>query len=93
MDLLEWKQPRPIGEPYADANHLGIYRMAFLVEDAAASSRALRAEGVECSDPVFLEMGPDIPVDGVWAVFFPDPDGTCLELIEAPKLAAEPGAG
>jgi hypothetical protein len=32
-------------------------------------------------------MGPEIPVDGVWAVFFEDPDGTCLELIETPKLS------
>lgn len=89
IDLLEWKQPRPIGAPYAQANHLGIYRMAFLVEDAAASCDELRGLGVECSDPVFLDMGPDIPVDGVWAVFFPDPDGTCLELIQAPTVADE----
>jgi len=93
IDLLEWKRPRPIGKPYAEAHHLGIYRMAFLVEDAAASCSALRADGVACSEPVFLEMGPDIPVDGVWAVFFPDPDGTCLELIEAPKVAAAPETG
>jgi hypothetical protein len=31
-------------------------------------------------------MGPEIPIDGVWAVFFPDPDGTCMELIETPKF-------
>ena len=30
---------------------------------------------------------PEIPIDGVWAMFFPDPDGTCMELIETPKLA------
>ena len=59
------------------------------MQDAAASCEELRRLGVPCSDPVFLDMGPDIPVDGVWAVFFPDPDGTCLELIEAPPGAAE----
>jgi hypothetical protein len=31
-------------------------------------------------------MGPEIPVDGVWALFFPEPDGACLELIETPKI-------
>jgi hypothetical protein len=31
-------------------------------------------------------MGPDLPIAGVWALFFRDPDGTCLELIESPKL-------
>jgi hypothetical protein len=35
-------------------------------------------------------MGPGIPVDGLWAVFFRDPDGTCLELIQRPAL--RPGA-
>jgi catechol 2,3-dioxygenase-like lactoylglutathione lyase family enzyme len=84
IDLLEWKQPRPVGAPYPNANHLGIYRMAFLVADARASWERLRSLGVDCPEPVFLDMGPDIPVDGVWAVFFSDPDGTCLELIESP---------
>jgi len=31
-------------------------------------------------------MGPEIPIAGLNAVFFRDPAGTCLELIEAPKL-------
>ena len=87
IDLLEWKTPKPVGTPYASANHLGIYRMAFLVEDARAGYEELRRLGVEGPEPVFLDMGPDIPVDGVWAVFFPDPDGTCLELIEAPTVS------
>jgi glyoxylase I family protein len=88
VDLLEWKSPKPVGTPYSSANHLGIYRMAFLVPDAKAGYEELRRQGVECPEPVFLDMGPDIPVDGVWAVFFNDPDGTCLELIEAPILNA-----
>jgi hypothetical protein len=25
----------------------------------------------------------------VWALFFPDPDGTCMELIETPTLNVE----
>ena len=87
IDLLEWVQPRPVGWPYREANHLGIYRVAFLVADARASWEELRRQGVDCPEPVFLDMGPDIPVDGVWAVFFPDPDGTCLELIESPEPA------
>jgi hypothetical protein len=86
IDLLEWKTPAPVGRPYAKGNHLGIYRMAFLVEDAHQSYEALREEGVECPPPVWLDMGPEIPIDGLHALFFPDPDGTCLELIEQPKL-------
>jgi catechol 2,3-dioxygenase-like lactoylglutathione lyase family enzyme len=87
IDLLEWKQPKPVGTAYSEANHLGIYRMAFMVEDIKSSHAELIAQGVECDPPVFLDMGPEIPIDGVWAVFFPDPDGICLELIETPQLA------
>lgn len=66
------------------ATDLGIFRMAFLVDDAADAVGSIRAHGHPCPDPVRLDMGPTIPVDGLWAAFFRDPDGTCLELIEAP---------
>jgi hypothetical protein len=33
-------------------------------------------------------MGPEIPIDGLWALFFRDPDGSCLELIESPRVHA-----
>ncbi len=86
IDLLQWKTPVPVGKPAASANQLGLYRMAFMVEDMKEAHAELVAQGVECPPPVYLDMGPEIPIDGVWAVFFPDPDGTCMELIETPKL-------
>jgi catechol 2,3-dioxygenase-like lactoylglutathione lyase family enzyme len=86
VDLLEWKQPTPVGRPAQQANQLGMFRMAFLVEDARACHEALVREGVDTGPPVWLDMGPDIPIDGLWAVFFRDPDGTCLELIQTPEL-------
>jgi catechol 2,3-dioxygenase-like lactoylglutathione lyase family enzyme len=84
IDLLEWKAPRPIGAPARAANQLGLFRVAFLVEDARAAHAELLRLGVEASAPVRLELGPGAPVDGLSAVFFRDPDGTCLELIERP---------
>ena len=90
IDLLEWKSPRPCGAPARDANQLGLFRLAFLVEDAAACHAELLRHGVETSAPVWLEMGPEVPIAGLWAVFFRDPDGTCLELIQRPEL--RPGA-
>jgi catechol 2,3-dioxygenase-like lactoylglutathione lyase family enzyme len=87
LDLLEWKRPAPIGQPLVEANHLGAFRMAFLVANAAESCAELDRLGVEHSGPCWLTMGPDIPmIDGLNAVFFRDPDGTMLELIETPKL-------
>lgn len=74
---------------YAEANHLGIFRMAFLVDRADAAVEALRHSGVECPDPVWLDMGPTIPIDGLWAAFFRDLDGTCLEFIESPAPQRE----
>ena len=71
---------------YAEANHVGIFRMAFIVADIDAEYDRLRSHGVECfSAPVTLDMGPQVPIDGLRALFFPDPDGACLELIEAPR--------
>ena len=86
LDLLEWKDPKPIGEPFQEANHLGLFRMAFMVEDAEASCAELDRLGVAHSGACWLEMGPEIPIDGLKAVFFRDPDGTCLELIETPTI-------
>jgi catechol 2,3-dioxygenase-like lactoylglutathione lyase family enzyme len=86
IDLVQWHRPAPIGRPYANANHLGLYRMAFMVEDIRSCHDELLRQGVECPAPIWLDMGPDIPIDGLFALFFPDPDGTCIELIESPKL-------
>lgn len=88
IDLLEWLDPTPVGAPATDANRLGWFRIAYLVADAEAGCRELDRLGVEHSGPCWLEMGPEIPIDGLRAVFFRDPDGTCLELIETPRLTS-----
>ena len=86
LDLLEWKEPGPVGAPFSEANHLGLFRMAFMVEDAQASCTELDRLGISHSGRCWLKMGPEIPIDGLHAVFFRDPDGTCLELIETPRI-------
>ena len=88
VDLLEWKRPAPVGTPYPEGHHLGLYRMAFLVTDVREAREELLRQGVDAPEPVWLDMGPEIPVDGVEALFFPDPDGTCLELIQVPTVTA-----
>jgi catechol 2,3-dioxygenase-like lactoylglutathione lyase family enzyme len=87
VDLLEWLEPTPVGAPAAAANQLGWFRLAYLVEDAAACCAELDRLGVAHSGPYWLDMGPEIPIEGLYAVFFRDPDGTCLELIERPRIA------
>lgn len=84
LELTQWHGTPPTESPYATANHTGIYRVAFLVADARAAQAELLRLGVACPPAVFLDLGPEVPIDGVWAVFFPDPDGACVELIEVP---------
>lgn len=87
LDLLEWRDPAPIGRPLVEANHLGPFRMAFQVRDAEACCAELDRLGVAHSGPCWLEMGPDLPmIEGLHAIFFRDPDGTMLELIETPRI-------
>jgi catechol 2,3-dioxygenase-like lactoylglutathione lyase family enzyme len=86
IDLLEWRTPRPSSAPPRQANQLGWTRLAFLVDDARSCHAELTRLGVEATAPVWLEMGPEVPIEGLWAVFFRDPDGTCLELIERPAM-------
>lgn len=83
--LQEWIHPAPVGEPAREANRLGWFRIAWLVEDASAACAELDRLGVSHSGPRRLDMGPDVPVEALRAVFLRDPDGTCLELIERPR--------
>ena len=86
--LVEWQQPRALREARRPANALGLYRMALLVEDAAKACAQLDALGLVHSGSVRLDMGPDIPIDGLNAGFFLDPDSACLEWIERPRVRA-----
>ena len=85
IDLVEWTEPRAEGSGRRQANELGIFRMALLTEDIDRDYAALIDSGVTChSPPVELEMGPGLPSD-LRALFFEDPDGVCIELIERPS--------
>jgi catechol 2,3-dioxygenase-like lactoylglutathione lyase family enzyme len=84
--LVEWEQPRAVRAAPRAANALGLYRMALLVDDAGRACAQLDSLGIAHSGSVWLDMGPDIPIDGLHAGFFPDPDGACLEWIERPHV-------
>ncbi|MAE94053.1 MAG: hypothetical protein CL910_05280 [Deltaproteobacteria bacterium] len=83
--LMQWQHPAPHFPAYDRANHRGLYRMAFLVDDIASCHDELAHHGVPgLTPPVELDLGPSCPAPTCHALFFHDPDGTCLELIEAP---------
>lgn len=83
LRLEQWHAPPTVARPRAVANQLGPFRVAFLVDDAHAWHAELARRGVACtSPPAWLDMGPEIPLDGLWALFFFDPDGACVEMIQ-----------
>jgi catechol 2,3-dioxygenase-like lactoylglutathione lyase family enzyme len=89
LRLERWHAPAPVARAAPVANRLGPFRVAFLVDDAHAWHEALARRGVPLTGPpVWLDMGPEIPIAGLWALFFFDPDGTCVELIQTPELRA-----
>lgn len=64
------------------ANQLGIFRMAWLTDDVDRDHAELLAAGVKpMAPPATLAMGSGLPT--VRALFWRDPDGACLELIES----------
>jgi len=81
--VVETMTHRPTSVPYQAANHLGIFRLAMLTDDIDGDYAQLQTGGVQCwSAPARLAMGPGLP--DLRAVFFADPDGATLELIESP---------
>jgi catechol 2,3-dioxygenase-like lactoylglutathione lyase family enzyme len=84
VELVEWIEPKPHPAAPREANDLGIFRMAWVTDDIDADYDTLDEAGVECfSPPTKLAMGPGLP--GLRALFWADPDGACLELIESPN--------
>lgn len=82
VELVEWLRPQATPGRSRRANELGIFRMAWHTDDIDDDHDVLVDAGVECyAPPASLDMGPGLPE--VRALFWEDPDGACLELIEA----------
>ncbi len=80
LELLEYVRPEsPVDAPLPQ-NALGAQHVAFLVEDIHAAKAELEAKGVEFFSDV------NVVDEGVLAgwrwVYFSDPDGNALELVE-----------
>lgn len=85
--LMQRPDSQALLPPLAKANAQGIYRMALAVEDISVSYLQLRDMGADCPlPPCWVHLGPESPVEAVWALFFRDPDGTCVELIQTPQF-------
>jgi len=77
IDLLEFQNPRPHGQPYPDLAHTGIARMCLKTTNIQQDYAALKAKGVN-----FLSEPKKLPGTDVTIVCFTDPDGTFIELLQ-----------
>jgi catechol 2,3-dioxygenase-like lactoylglutathione lyase family enzyme len=80
LRLTQWPAPAS-SRAHGEANHRGLFRMAFAVPDAAAAVAAAREAAVEASDATWIPL-PGTPLGGVWVSFLVDPDGVMVELVE-----------
>ena len=86
VELMDWTTPAVTPRPAHLTNQLGIFRLAWVSRDIQADHRALLEHGVTpFSPPADVEMGPGIA--NLQAMFWHDPDGACLEIIETPPPA------
>ncbi len=77
IDLLEFKNPPPTGNPYPHLYHTGIARMCLKTTNIEEDYQNFKAKGIEfISEPKLL------PGTTVKIICFKDPDGTFIELLE-----------
>ena len=80
IHLIQWQSPGPVGTPYREANHVGIYRHNTLVGDIEAGyAKVLAAGGRPYARPSRILLTPDN--FSVVCFGFRDPDGATLEMI------------
>jgi catechol 2,3-dioxygenase-like lactoylglutathione lyase family enzyme len=79
LDLLQYLAPPGATEASRTCD-IGNGHLGFTVDDIHAAYRRLSAAGVRFkSEPVAITQGPN---QGGWAVYFTDPDGITLEMIQ-----------
>jgi len=84
VELVEYLTPKsPVDKPMP-LNTLGAMHLAFRVKDANEKIMELEAKGVKFLSPLNVEK--EGPLAGLKWVYFKDPDGITLELVE-PKLS------
>jgi catechol 2,3-dioxygenase-like lactoylglutathione lyase family enzyme len=79
LDLIQYLAPEG-GASAGRTSDVGNGHIGFTVDDLWAAYRRLSAAGVTFkSEPVSITEGPN---KGGWAIYFTDPDGITLEMIQ-----------
>jgi catechol 2,3-dioxygenase-like lactoylglutathione lyase family enzyme len=74
LELIEFRNPRPVGSPSARRNQLGLTHLCVFVADVDAAAERLLQYGGLVLDPTRQNVGTDV-------VFVMDPDGVRVELL------------
>jgi catechol 2,3-dioxygenase-like lactoylglutathione lyase family enzyme len=83
VTLVQWLDPAvdPASVRVRAANELGLFRMAWSTDDCARDEAVVRAAGsVPLAPTGTLSVGDALPL--LLVLFWPGPDGECLELIQ-----------
>jgi catechol 2,3-dioxygenase-like lactoylglutathione lyase family enzyme len=87
LELLEYKSPPSTTDVPLESNNIGASHVAFLVEDIEATKTELESKGITFFSDV------NVVDEGVLAgwrwVYFSDPDGYPLELVEVAYYNAD----
>jgi catechol 2,3-dioxygenase-like lactoylglutathione lyase family enzyme len=78
LDLVQFIDPAPKGQPYAELNNVGLCRIAFRVDDFVSACAGLKEMGVAPLGPAVNLIGPG--GQNVTTACFLDPDGIALQL-------------
>jgi catechol 2,3-dioxygenase-like lactoylglutathione lyase family enzyme len=83
MDLLEYEQPEPVKAHY-DNNQISAMHLCFEVDNIQDAVKRLKDAGIKLSgEPIIFEEADGLKSGfGTAVVYFDDPDGTHLEIIE-----------
>ena len=79
--LVQWLDPKPVGVPYPEANHIGWYREhanASQTGQTARYQQALAAGGRPYGEPSAIAITDTLTI---YSFAFRDPDGTTLEWV------------
>jgi catechol 2,3-dioxygenase-like lactoylglutathione lyase family enzyme len=84
IELVEYVHPHGRDDLDLATNHTGVGHWAFIVDDIHAEFARLKALGVrfKAEAPVAIEAGVN---KGGYTVYFMDPDGITLELLQPPR--------
>jgi catechol 2,3-dioxygenase-like lactoylglutathione lyase family enzyme len=90
IELLHYAAPGHLGDGRPRAmNLLGLTHLSMRVDNLAATLSELKAACVSILNQTHI----DIPAFAAAAIFITDPDGTLIELVQAPGDPAAPPGG